>query len=132
MLRRNIRRCRSFFGFYDGKMMLQTEIDLICLCFLVGNSGSLTTHSLDYGFASSPPGIREAANSLVTALQNCPAPPPPDPVIIRSLLDWLQVGFSSFYQYILRGKYLNCYDFLNLFLESFYFLFLHISHVITI
>ncbi|KAL3267261.1 hypothetical protein HHI36_011394 [Cryptolaemus montrouzieri] len=55
-----------------------------------GNSGSLTAHSPDYGFASSPPGVREAANALVTALQNTTARPTPDPHIVKALLDWIQ------------------------------------------
>ncbi|KAK9704442.1 hypothetical protein QE152_g28321 [Popillia japonica] len=55
-----------------------------------GNSGSLTAHSPDYGFVSSPPGVREAANSLVSALQNCPAPPPPDPAVLQIIWDWIQ------------------------------------------
>ncbi|RZC39881.1 hypothetical protein BDFB_006721 [Asbolus verrucosus] len=55
-----------------------------------GNTSSLTAHSPDYGFASSPPGVREAANTLVSAIQNTSAPPPPDPTIAKVLLHWLQ------------------------------------------
>ncbi|KAG5888269.1 hypothetical protein JTB14_025189 [Gonioctena quinquepunctata] len=55
-----------------------------------GNSGSLKAHSPDYGFANSPPGVREAANNLVTALQSLPAPPPPDSHIAKVLLHWIQ------------------------------------------
>jgi hypothetical protein len=55
-----------------------------------GNTSSLTAHSPDYGFASSPPGVREATNTLVTAIQNTPAAPPPDPAIAKVLLHWLQ------------------------------------------
>jgi hypothetical protein len=57
---------------------------------IAGNTSSLTAHSPDYGFASSPPGVREATNTLVTAIQNTPAAPPPDPAIAKVLLHWLQ------------------------------------------
>lgn len=53
----------------------------------------MTAHSPDYGFVSSPPGVREAANSLVSALQNCPAPPPPDPAVLQIIWDWIQVSY---------------------------------------
>lgn len=55
-----------------------------------GNSGSLNAHSPDYGFGSSPPGVREAANNLMTAIQNTTAPPPPDPLVAKVLLHWIQ------------------------------------------
>ncbi|XP_044749839.1 uncharacterized protein LOC123310437 [Coccinella septempunctata] len=55
-----------------------------------GNNGSLNAHSPDYGFGSSPSGVREAANNLVTALRNTKAPPSPDPQVLKTLLDWIQ------------------------------------------
>lgn len=60
------------------------------LMFNAGNSGSLNAHSPDYGFSSSAVGVREAANNLVTAIQNNAAPPPPDPHVVKVLLHWLQ------------------------------------------
>ncbi|XP_049825983.1 uncharacterized protein LOC109598110 isoform X1 [Aethina tumida] len=55
-----------------------------------GNSGSLSAHSPDYGFGSSPPGVREAAQNLVAAIQNTAAPPPPDPAVAKIILHWIQ------------------------------------------
>lgn len=57
---------------------------------IISGSGSLTAHSPDYGFATSPPGVREAANNLVTALQNTTSPPPPDTNVVKALLHWIQ------------------------------------------
>lgn len=72
---------------------------LLSICYLTnsfsGNNSSLTAHSPDYGFASSPPGVREAANSLVTCLQITPSPPPPEPAVARVLWSWLQQVSNS-------------------------------------
>lgn len=54
-----------------------------------GNSGSLNAHSPDYGFGSSPLGVRDAANNLVTAIQNTAGAPPPDPSVAKVLLNWI-------------------------------------------
>lgn len=59
---------------------------------LAGNTGSISTYSPDYGFSTSPSGIREAASSLVTALQGCSAPPSPDAHIAKALQAWIQVS----------------------------------------
>ncbi|KAF7265503.1 hypothetical protein GWI33_021077 [Rhynchophorus ferrugineus] len=62
---------------------------------IISGSGSLTAHSPEYGFNSSPPGVREAANSLVAALQNTTSPPQPDPNVVKLLLNWIQqVSYS--------------------------------------
>lgn len=55
-----------------------------------GNSSSLSTHSHDYSYGSSLQGVREAANNLVSAIQNTNAPPPPEPHIASILLHWIQ------------------------------------------
>ncbi|XP_066147703.1 uncharacterized protein [Euwallacea fornicatus] len=56
---------------------------------IISGSGTLTAHSPDYGFVP-PPGIREAANALVSALQNSSSPPAPDPNVAKVLLCWIQ------------------------------------------
>ncbi|CAH0561286.1 unnamed protein product [Brassicogethes aeneus] len=57
---------------------------------IMGNSGSLTAHSPDYGFAAPPPSVREAAQLLVTALQNSSSPPALDPALSKVILHWIQ------------------------------------------
>uniref|UniRef100_A0A1Y1LCX5 SAM domain-containing protein n=1 Tax=Photinus pyralis TaxID=7054 RepID=A0A1Y1LCX5_PHOPY len=58
-----------------------------------GNISTATSNSPDYGFVSpplSPPGVKDAANFLVSALQSNSNPPPPDPVVARTLMTWIQ------------------------------------------
>nr|CAH7752977.1 unnamed protein product [Callosobruchus chinensis] len=57
-----------------------------------GNSGSLNgAHSSEFGFPVVPPGgVREAANTLATALQAVATPPPPEPHVVKVLTRWLQ------------------------------------------
>nr|CAI5841956.1 unnamed protein product [Callosobruchus analis] len=56
------------------------------------NSGSLNgAHSSEFGFPVVPPGgVREAANTLATALQAVATPPPPEPHVVKVLTRWLQ------------------------------------------
>ncbi|KAK4886827.1 hypothetical protein RN001_003098 [Aquatica leii] len=64
-----------------------------------GNIGSATSNSPDYGFGSppfSPPGVKDAANVLVSALQSNSAPPAPDPVVARVLMTWIQEGNGAY------------------------------------
>lgn len=58
-----------------------------------GNTGGRSPDSAGAPAASSPPTVKEAANMLVSALQQCVIPPPtPDPDIRQSLIMWLQVS----------------------------------------
>ncbi|XP_050300676.1 uncharacterized protein LOC126739164 [Anthonomus grandis grandis] len=57
---------------------------------IISGSGTLTAHSPEYGFPPNPPGVREAATQLATALQNTALPPPPDPSIAAVILSWIQ------------------------------------------
>ena len=86
-----------------------------------------TAHSPDYGFASSPPGIREAASTLVNALQGCPTQPPlPDATVVRTLTQWLQV--SACFRPTLALSFANSisvvplYDFITFCDGNYYFI----------
>ncbi|KAK9870292.1 hypothetical protein WA026_006379 [Henosepilachna vigintioctopunctata] len=77
---------------------------------LRSNSSSLNAHSPDYGFRSSPPGIREAANNLVSALQNTNPPPAPEPHVAKALLDWIQQFACNFHFNSRARKWSGCND----------------------
>ncbi|KAF5289357.1 hypothetical protein FQR65_LT11868 [Abscondita terminalis] len=62
-------------------------------CLSPSNVESATSNSPDYGFGSPPlslPAVKDAANVLVSALQNNSTPPAPDPVVARVLMTWIQ------------------------------------------
>ncbi|KAF5302894.1 hypothetical protein FQA39_LY02074 [Lamprigera yunnana] len=78
---------------------IQKKLELNNL--IKSNIGSATSNSPDYGFVGpplSPPGVKDAANALVTALQSNSTPPTPDPVIARILMTWIQVGMYFIFQ----------------------------------
>lgn len=84
--------------YYKRTFCTNSFLKSVFFMFVLG-SGSLNAQSPDFGFASSPIGVRDAANNLVVAIQNTSAPSPPEPHVIKILLHWLQQVSNLFCKY---------------------------------